>query len=751
MANFRRLIPLLVLALVAVMGTRAHCVSGGIRPIDAQESYPIANAMGSGSQESKREKPPRKANYGRLAGAITENLTFEQGGALDAEGKTVVTVGDRLTKWEGVAVADRDHLCRLQYASKPGQKVELTFMRTEGGIEVEKKATIVLSDPAKLFPELYAGKDKRKRGYDWRKHSVACMRRDGLRTFLDAQLEEHKLQDAWEDLMAANARELDLWDCFEMSSFAQLVIGDPSSSHAACKELTDELAETVGRDVDWGNLDRVLLKLLDSPEFVLAPTEENVFLDFGTDWWAYNTFKDLDNKDLRARGGKFDLAWRGEPGFGALCELVNASRSEGKSVQFERIARCIRIWQRSLIKRCGSAVDDSVLLQITNSLGTCAVGGKGKNVWDGSKTKYAVILDLGGDDEYINCGGTGDGTDGGVVQPSCSIVIDLGGDDRYRSTGRFGVGAGVCGAGIVIDESGDDVYEAGEWGLGAAFNGVGLILDKAGNDRYIGGEYTIGVAAYGIGGVIDLAGNDTYNSHTFSIGVGLPCGVGFVLDRAGDDRYRCTGKEPSGYGTPGEWTGWGIGCGFGWRTLAAGGIGVVVDCAGKDQYDAGEFGLACGYFCGVGVVRDTAGDDIYKSSRYGLGTGAHCAAGLFMDDFGNDTYVGVCAASIAGVWDIATGYFFDGDGDDDYRIDGLGLGAGAQNAVGIFRDNGGNDRYRAKSSALGHGLGTTYGGGRLAKNFGIFWDRWGDDVYPFATRSNRKTLCDPEHGLFVDE
>ena len=95
---------------------------------------------------------------------------------------------------------------------------------------------------------------------------------------------------------------------------------------------------------------------------------------------------------------------------------------------------------------------------------------------------------------------------------------------------------------------------------------------------------------------------------------------------------------------------------------------------------------------------------------------------------------------------------FDLDGNDSYRSGGLGLGACAQNGVGIFWDAIGNDSYRAyDASTIGHGAGTSYGGGRLAKNFGFFWDTGGDDTYTRGDRGNGKSLLNGEYGIFVDE
>jgi hypothetical protein len=122
-----------------------------------------------------------------------------------------------------------------------------------------------------------------------------------------------------------------------------------------------------------------------------------------------------------------------------------------------------------------------------------------------------------------------------------------------------------------------------------------------------------------------------------------------------------------------------------------------------------------------------------------------------MDDSGRDTYEGKTAASMAGAWDIATCYFYDGAGDDTYRCDGLGLGGASQNAVAIFWDAGGNDVYRGGNRTIAEARGTDYAAGRLAKNFGIFIDSGGKDVYPNDTRANWQTIVASEYEVFIDE
>ena len=736
---------------------------------------------------------PRTWSFGQLGVALKDDLTIEQGGPKDAQGKFVATVGDKLLEWNGQKLATLDDYCRCLYASKPGDEVTLKIARPDAdNTKPPLELTVVarLGDPKKNFADLYYAREKRTRSYDWHRHSECAFRQDGLRTRIAGKLDEYRLAGAWDNLLAAHERELDLWDCNESLTSADLLLRDPTASQGYMYEVTDAIGASMSDDSAgvW-QLYVPVAKLLDTQPNIKPQGRDWPQADAGMPsteadtWRLRKALAALDSRpslrrqsndaawaDLTKRVQNVDLAWQGDPKFADLVAIVKAIRDqEDRRVNvLAQMDRALEVIMEEVgdplnrkpgsIGGLGSGATklrdeadktkrQGVLYEQETPFGKIAVGGVGANRWDCDKNRYALIVDLGGDDTYEGYVAAPSGPDNAI-----SVILDLGGNDRYTSKHKFGLASGACGTGILFDAIGDDTYECAEWGIGCAFCGVGLLIDREGNDRYIGGDMSIGCAAYGIGAVLDLAGNDVYESHVYSIGCGLPRGVGLVLDKSGDDRYRCTGKYQSGYGTVGEWQGWGIGCGFGFRSLAAGGIGCVVDGAGHDIYDAGEFGLGCGYFLGVGMVRDMSGNDIYRASRYGLAAAAHCAVGLVMDDRGNDDYQNIGPASMAGVWDIATGAMFDLDGNDSYRSGGLGLGASSQNGAGIFWDVAGNDSYRAwDGSTIGHGGGTSYGGGRLAKNFGFFFDTGGQDDYVRKDRKNAEHKLFGEYGIFVDD
>lgn len=737
-------------------------------------------AIVSQDDASEEYSPPRKFTFGLMGVALRDDLTVYQGGARDADGNIVIKEKDQLLKWNGAEIKTLDDFCRSLYATKPGESVEVEIATPgDGEKRLVHTVTVKLGDPKQAYKELYTHFDKRKRAYDWRENE-AVTKGGPLREKLWPMIEKHKLPKAWDNLIAAHEREIDLWNSYENLSSTDLLLGDPLAAHQWIQSVGDGFTEANGSGGTSLNVSSTLQNLLDHEALPHEPpelpepamTKKDAFT-----WWKRTGDAILDEAKVVSLGEKldgeasdklirqideFEFHWRGDPKFsesaaavGAMRELKLNTAKVLAAIPFilEQLEKLASAYWESHINNgqlpIPASLDKSQLVEgdaafFHTSYGLIGIGGPERNVWKGGEGAPVVILDVDGDDEYTDCASTRLGR-------GISIVIDLKGNDHYSTAQKWGVATGVLGTAIIDDREGDDTYECGDWGIGAAFGGIGLLIDHKGNDRYLGGTNSIGCAAYGVGGVIDLEGNDLYDSETYSIGCGQPGGVGFVMDHSGDDRYSCTGSEPSGYGTEGEWMGGGIGCGWGWRTLACGGIGLVVDVKGNDIYDAGEFGLACGYFMGIGAVRDMDGDDIYHSSRYGLAAAAHSAVGIFMDDKGNDVYEGKTAASMGGVWDIVTGYFYDGGGDDFYRCNGLGLGACAQNGFGIFWEAGGNDVYRGAKATIGNAGGTTYAGGRLAKNFGIFFDSGGEDSYPREDRKNGAEVLEQEYALFVDE
>lgn len=380
----------------------------------------------------------------------------------------------------------------------------------------------------------------------------------------------------------------------------------------------------------------------------------------------------------------------------------------------------------------------------------------------------AEVIDVGGDDHYI---WPQDLHDRGDVFAGNHIIIDLGGNDLYESLAECaGPGAGVFGVSLVDDRAGDDIYRTARLGsIGFGLFGIGILIDRAGSDQYenLGPNsgWSTGVGFYGVGLVIEHTGNDSYNAEKLSQGVGGPRGFGAVLDGAGNDRYEANGPNfGSAYGTPDVFLGMSQGFGFGIRSYAAGGVGAVYDDAGDDEYIAGEFSQAGGYYFGLGILHDRTGNDRYHGNRYGQAFAAHQAAGILIDDAGDDSYRSMTAASQSGVWDQSVTMFIDRAGNDAYRADGLALGAASMQAIGVFLDLAGEDRYEAPAGAtLGQSGGNSYhyeADGVFS--FSAFFDlgagrdaypahRANDESKPTGVRDEAAVKDSGLYGIFVDE
>ena len=384
------------------------------------------------------------------------------------------------------------------------------------------------------------------------------------------------------------------------------------------------------------------------------------------------------------------------------------------------------------------------------SAGWVLIGDKGANYYG---EDAALIVDLGGNDTYFNnCAAPlfTIADDRRELLSPVALIIDYDGDDRYIGNATGSIGAAIGGVGLLLDLKGDDLYQGNDLTQGAAFCGIGVLWDQAGNDLYLAGKGAQGAAFFGAGLLLDEKGADLYTAAQFAQAFGGSRGWGLLYDRRGNDRYLADHQFPSSYGTAGVFKGWaqGVGCGF--RGFSSGGIGLLLDKAGDDDYQAGNFSQGTGYFFGMGLLIDEWGGDAYRGSRYAQGAAAHQAIGVLQDRDGDDSYWARTAASQGAAWDAAVGILEDRNGDDRYRGQDLSQGAAAMNGLGLLYDWRGNDRYQTHS---GQGLGSSasYWGGRDALNLGMLIDAGGQpDSYNLAGKEDHTTSQSPGIGLFQD-
>lgn len=375
---------------------------------------------------------------------------------------------------------------------------------------------------------------------------------------------------------------------------------------------------------------------------------------------------------------------------------------------------------RKIPAALAAMVDGEILDFAEVDGGYIVIGGAGPNHYRMDRL-YAVI-DIDGDDRYTWSDG---------VPLETQIVIDRAGNDRYEAQ-VGGPGAGWLGVSVLLDMAGDDTYVSALGGCGAGAFGFGLLFDAQGADTYHCDAWSTGAGIYGAGVLIDAGdGWDTYLSQSMSQGVGGPAGVGLLIDFGGDDLYRANGPVPSSYGTPTTYMSFSQGVGFGIRPYDHGGFGALLDFAGNDRYEGGEFSQGGGYFWGAGLLHDTSGNDFYYGGRYTQGFAAHQAAGLFSDLAGDDVYWAMRAAAQGAAWDQSVAMMFDGAGNDFYRAESLAQGAAAQQSGAWLFDAGGNDMYWSSGDSQGVAGDNSYHyvADDPVYSVGVLLDSGGDDRY----------------------
>ena len=366
--------------------------------------------------------------------------------------------------------------------------------------------------------------------------------------------------------------------------------------------------------------------------------------------------------------------------------------------------------------------------------GLMIVGGTGDQVYE---QDALLIVDLGGNDRYLN------GAGASRVGHPFSVVIDFSGDDVYLAGADHAQGAGILGGGFLIDLGGNDRYLAESFAQGAGVLGVGMLVDTGGRDEYRCHSFCQGAGFLGVGLIAESDGNDQYNAAVYAQGFGFVRGLGLILEGEGNDRYFAGGVYPD-HREPGKaYLSLSQGFGYGirpWGDLAgaSGGIGILDDAGGNDNYVGDYFSQGAGYWYGLGILNDSGGHDLYTAGRYSQGAGIHLAAGILNDANGDDHYIARYGVSQGCGHDLAVGFLLDNGGNDRYIGGTLSQGAGNGNGFGVLSDNGGNDEYYLSDQGQGHGNPEAFRG---LDSFGILFDTGGgDDRYSLGGHNNKVNL-----------
>ncbi len=381
-------------------------------------------------------------------------------------------------------------------------------------------------------------------------------------------------------------------------------------------------------------------------------------------------------------------------------------------------------------------LEKDTLFHLTTDFGDLIIGGIRADRYQGSP---ALVIDLGGDDEYYLSYDKKKGI-------ASTIIIDLGGDDLYKTKDRFVFASGFFGLSFLVDRRGEDLYMAQDFSLGSGFFGVGILLDEGGNDKYLGDTFTQGAGSFGSGILSDLDGNDEYSASLFAQGFGFVAGFGSLVDSSGNDSYFAGGKYKDILRYEDHYISLSQGFAFGSRPHLSGGIGLLCDGKGNDLYNSDIFGQGSSYWFALGGLVDRAGNDTYVSYQYAQGAGIHLSLAVLIDESGDDIYISKGVSQGCG-HDLAFGLLLDQQGDDSYSAYDLSQGAGSANGIGIIIDESGDDGYLVKRTHNTQGYGNPR---REYGSIGLFLDLSGKDHYDGNGADNWYWIIPSKWGAGVD-
>lgn len=381
------------------------------------------------------------------------------------------------------------------------------------------------------------------------------------------------------------------------------------------------------------------------------------------------------------------------------------------------------------------------LYQTETPLGPIIIGGTGTDTY---QQDYALLIDLGGNDLYLNHACATSFTSGGVA-----VLFDLAGNDTYRND-DYAQGVAVAGVAVFVELGGADSYLAGHYSQGAALGGFSMFYEESGDDTYVGDFGVQGFALFGYSLFIERAGSDTYRCASMGQAVASTLGVTILAEVDGDDVYTSGGKYGF-YSTDDASCAQGAASGMReWppkgKYTVYGGIALLCEVQGNDVYHARIIGQGGSYIFALGMLVDSAGNDVYTAERYTRGVGVHVGAAVAIDRSGNDVYTGFYGNNGYSL-DRSSGVFVDFAGDDTYRTTG-GIGYGHKpRGCGIFVDIAGNDLYNGSQGSYGQ---ADWPFGEDLFSTGFFLDCGGSDQYLGSNYENNKQWSEGAFGYGED-
>lgn len=487
----------------------------------------------------------------------------------------------------------------------------------------------------------------------------------------------------------------------------------PDSAGIAARDISDAVSASMHKADALSSVFREAVRLIDAAPAADRAPEGITFPDLlglleQTRLRVDKVFEPLSTKDREALMSAAFEPWEDEQWNTLFEQSLLVNRQELFNAFMPLIAalntNAIDQLKKDAAQRFADKTEP-ILYDATTPFGRVIVGGPGPNTY---QHDAALILDLGGDDLYLNnAGGTREGM-------PVALVIDWEGNDRYISRQPFSQGAGLFGGGILIDLGGDDTFTALDGSQGTGIFGIGMLSHGSGSSVFQARGFSQAAARMGVGLLTNGTGNSVYACSRFCQGLGLYGGAGVMIDDGGDDRYQLGGLKPDFRDPEKATDSLGQGFGFGIRddkggANAAGGVGILIEHGGNDVYIGDYFAQGAAYFFGLGILDDRGGNDRYIAGRYSQGAGIHSAVGVMLDRSGDDSYYSSVGVGQGMGHDYGIGFLEDDHGNDSYWGGSLVQGAATRGSIGILFDQGGNDSY--SSSAQGQAYGENGGMG----------------------------------------
>lgn len=295
-----------------------------------------------------------------------------------------------------------------------------------------------------------------------------------------------------------------------------------------------------------------------------------------------------------------------------------------------------------------------------------------------------------------------------------TLCIDLGGKNTYN--GRFGAGIGY--AGVLIDfgtetkTTGPDAsFGAGILGVGAAYFmgpkpnietesislGAGLagvgVCQTAQSATVESKALSQGVGVFGLGIFLGSKGNDQLSISYLGQGAAVGGGLGWNVNPAGNDRYTTKKLIISSVSRNTF-----LSRSQGYSGVLPGGVGLLTDIEGDDEYSASEDSQGFGTILGCGSIYDLKGSDQYLATSRAQASATLNGCGTLFDLSGNDLHITSGAMVLGGSSESSVAFSLDRGGDDTY-VSTSAIAQSKSGSLSFLIDASGVNRYTSEPNS----------------------------------------------------